>query len=229
MLRVHDQCFYPVFLDGFKGSLLSEANRFALINDTTGRVVVLAIIVFLAMTLFISKIYPLRLRKIQLATPQEVLLQPVAPQDNESLRKLIIEILEEYGCNKKGFAAQDVSLQQMYEAYQKKGSAYFVVKKEGNVLGGAGFAPLEGGGAKVCELQKMYVDKALRGKGMGDRLIIQCLKEAKNQGYTSCYLETTKQMTQAQKLYHKHGFIELPCPLGNTGHFGCDLFFEKKL
>lgn len=156
-------------------------------------------------------------------------LNPVVSEDNEDLKNLILSILDEYGCNKAGFAAQDAELQQMFEAYQKPEHVYFVIKLEGKVVGGAGIAQLTGTAEKVCELRKMYLAPQARGKGLGDKLMKQCLESAKKFGYQSCYLETTSQMTSAQKLYLKHGFVKLSERKGETGHHGCDLFFEKRL
>jgi putative acetyltransferase len=43
------------------------------------------------------------------------------------------------------------------------------------------------------------------------------------------YLETLPELHQAVKVYEKFGFRYLKGPLGNTGHFGCDLWMLKDL
>ena len=172
--------------------------------------------------LFAKGLSKARLRK-------EFRVEPIGPQDNVTLAHLVISVLEEYGCNKPGFAAQDEELQAMYEAYQQKGCVYYVLKKDSKVVGGAGIAPLQGGESGVCELRKMYLGSDVRGLGLGDLLLEACLKQAKHLEYHTCYLETTAGMVQAQKLYLHHGFVRLPKRKGNTSHFGCDAFFEKKL
>ncbi len=160
---------------------------------------------------------------------KEFQLQPISAQDNVSLAKLIVSILEDYGCNKPGFASADAELNSMSESYNQAGRVYFVVKKGSLVTGGAGIAPLEGAGRKYCELRKMYLAADARGLGLGDLLIEKCLTEAKKMGYSFCYLETSENMSQAHKLYIKHGFKPLAERKGQTGHFGCTCFFEKKL
>jgi putative acetyltransferase len=75
----------------------------------------------------------------------------------------------------------------------------------------------------------MYFLPITRGKGMGSKLINICLERAKKIGYTSCYLETMPYMNAAKALYKKNGFINLDKPIGNTGHYSCNVWMLKKL
>ena len=106
---------------------------------------------------------------------------------------------------------------------------YFVLENNGEIIGGAGIAPLENGAESVCELQKMYFSKIARGKGFGEQMILKCLQFAKEQGFTSCYLETLPNMFAAQKLYQKVGFVYLDAPMGCTGHGNCPVWMLKDL
>ncbi len=156
-------------------------------------------------------------------------LKLVEPQDNGELKSLILGVLDkEFGYTGSGYASGDSELNDMYSTYTKPTSGYFVVKREKKLYGGCGFAPLKGTTEKVCELQKMYLSQDARGCGLGEIVLRTCLDQAKKRGYSHCYLETTKMMTQAQKLYKKLGFTECS-KQGNTGHDGCDLFFIKDL
>ena len=82
---------------------------------------------------------------------------------------------------------------------------------------------------KICELQKMYLAKAVRGKGIAKELMQKCLTFAKQVGYDKCYIETLPFMKDAQKLYVKSGFEYLEAPMGNTGHSSCPVWMLKKL
>jgi putative acetyltransferase len=97
------------------------------------------------------------------------------------------------------------------------------------VVGGGGFAPLEGGAKDVCELRKMYFLPEARGIGMGKRLLRHILDAAKSARFKTCYLETLESMTQARRLYEAAGFRPLPKPMGATGHFGCNAWYAMKL
>jgi putative acetyltransferase len=43
------------------------------------------------------------------------------------------------------------------------------------------------------------------------------------------YLETMPELRNAIGLYEKAGFTYLSGPMGNSGHFGCDLWMIKEL
>jgi putative acetyltransferase len=51
----------------------------------------------------------------------------------------------------------------------------------------------------------------------------------KSAGYTRCYLETLETMKAAQRLYRDFGFAPRCSPLGRTGHFACDAYYERAL
>jgi len=158
-----------------------------------------------------------------------ITLRPVRPEDNSALRDLVQSVLPEFGARGDGFASKDKEVSEMYEAYSAPRTAYWVVAEGERVLGGGGIAPLQGGDPNVCELKKMYFKEELRGKGWGRKLLRECLLRAKALGFEKCYLETLTQMTQAQGLYQSIGFRRLDRPLGNTGHFGCDRWYELNL
>lgn len=89
-------------------------------------------------------------------------------------------------------------------------------------MGCGGFAPLKGGEATTCELQKMYFRPALRGHGLGRRFLAFLLGQMREAGYRRVYLETVAAMRAARHLYEDFGFRPLEGPLGATGHHSCD-------
>jgi putative acetyltransferase len=117
----------------------------------------------------------------------------------------------------------------MSRAYGTPRSAYFVVDRDGIVLGGGGVAPLEGGPADTCELRKMYFLPATRGIGAGSAMMDRCLEAARGLGFARCYLETLCGMDAAMKLYERSGFRRIDAPLGATGHGGCNTFYLRDL
>ena len=60
-------------------------------------------------------------------------------------------------------------------------------------------------------------------------LIERCFESAREFGYTEMYLETMPELRNAIGLYEKAGFTYLSGPMGNSGHFGCDLWMIKEL
>ena len=158
-----------------------------------------------------------------------MLIRSVNQSDNKSLSVILRKVLVEMKIPQKGSAYEDPELSNMYEAYQFPRSKYFVVEENKKILGGAGISPLRNGGINICELQKMYFHKTIRGRGIGQRLIEICLDFALESGYEKCYIETMPNMVDAQKLYLKTGFQYINSPLGNTGHNACPVWMIKKI
>lgn len=158
-----------------------------------------------------------------------MLIREIQQKDNESIAKVIRDIFHELDAPKVGTAYADPILDTLYEVYQEPRSIYYVVEKDGNVVGGCGIAPLENADDSVCELQKMYFAPEIRGTGFAEKIIEKCLEYAKIQGFEICYLETLSFMTTAQKLYKRIGFENICGPMGNTGHNSCEVWMTKKL
>ncbi len=157
-----------------------------------------------------------------------LLIRKITEADNAGVKHLIKTVMPEFGACGDGFAINDPEVEAMFEAYQDK-AVYYVVTDGKNILGGGGVAQLKGADESICELRKMYFLPELRGQGKGKELLNLCLKSAKELGYKTCYLETLTNMHRAKKLYNSAGFTKRTKPLGNTGHFGCDSWFEKQL
>jgi putative acetyltransferase len=155
-------------------------------------------------------------------------IRPIAPADDAKIAEIIRTVMPEFGADGAGFAIHDAEVSEMSLAYQRPGAAYFVVEMDGQVLGGAGIAPLDGE-AGVCELRKMYFLSQARGLGAGQAMMQRCLDFAASAGYQRVYLETLSGMDAAFKLYERNGFQRLPAARGNTGHFGCNRFYERDM
>ncbi|MFK8010560.1 MAG: GNAT family N-acetyltransferase [Marinicellaceae bacterium] len=159
------------------------------------------------------------------------IIRNIERKDNQSLIDLVHKTLSEFGAVKgDGFAMDDEELLDMYASYELTGKHFYVVENEGEILGGAGVAPLEDNdNPNYCELRKMYFSPQLRGQGMGKILIDKCINKAKELGYKGVYLETISAMKVAQKLYQSRGFEYLDHRMGNTGHHACGVFMLKHI
>lgn len=159
----------------------------------------------------------------------DYIIREIEQKDNDQIAKVIRAVLIEFGVPKVGTAYEDKALDCMYETYQKENASYFVIEYQKNIIGGCGIAQLDNFEGNTCELQKMYFLPSARGKGLGSKMITSCLDKAKEIGFESCYLETMPYMHQAQALYKKNGFISLNQPMGNTGHYSCNVWMIKQL
>ena len=158
-----------------------------------------------------------------------MLIRPINESDNKPLKIILREVLIEMNIPKTGSAYEDPEINNMYNSYSSSRSRYFVVEENNKILGGAGINPLKGGNSNVCELQKMYFHKSIRGKGIGDKMIELCIDFAIKSNFKKCYIETMPNMINAQKLYLKKGFEYIDAPLGNTGHTACPVWMIKTL
>jgi len=157
----------------------------------------------------------------------ELIIRPILQKDSAAMTALIRSVFEDMDIPKTGTAYEDEALDNLYQFYQKPKATYYVVESKGKLIGGAGISSLENDSGNNCELQKMYVSKVARGKGIGSKLLNHCLARAYDFGYSGCYLETMPNMEAAQALYQKNGFTYLQEPLGETGHTACTVRMLK--
>lgn len=156
-------------------------------------------------------------------------IRKINASDNLRLAEIIRSALAEFGANKPGTVYYDPTTDALSELFTTPGSIYLVAEENDELLGGAGIFPSNGLPASTCELVKMYLAPAARGKGIGRKLIEEALLFAKEYGYKQVYLETMPELQQAVKVYEKFGFEYLKAPMGNTGHFGCSKWMLKIL
>ncbi|HEV7333067.1 MAG TPA: GNAT family N-acetyltransferase [Flavisolibacter sp.] len=161
---------------------------------------------------------------------EEITIRTIQPQDNPALATIIRNTLEEFGANHPGTVYYDPTTDALYELFSStSGSVYYVAEKEGKIVGGGGIFPSKGLPQDTCELVKMYLLPEVRGIGLGKKIISECIRFAKDTGYQNIYIETMPELGQAMKTYEKFGFRYLDGPMGETGHFGCDLWMLLRL
>lgn len=159
----------------------------------------------------------------------EVKIRPIREEDDRQLGSVIRGCFRDYGATEEGTVFSDPVIDRLSVSFSVPRSAYFVLDAGGEVVGGAGFQPLKGGDAGVCELQKMYIRRDFRGKGWGRALLEKCMAEAKRADFGVCYLESLPELKDALRLYEAAGFSYIPERMGNTGYFGCTLFMTRRL
>ncbi|MBN8861084.1 MAG: GNAT family N-acetyltransferase [Sphingobacteriales bacterium] len=156
-------------------------------------------------------------------------IRPIAEKDNKAVAVIVRATLKEFNADHPGTAYYEEETDFLYTVFQTPGSVYYVAEKEDVVMGGAGIFPTSGLPASVCELVKMYILPEARGIGLGRKLMAVCFEAARAKGYKQVYLETKAELQTAVIIYEKYGFRYLPAPLGNTGHFGCELWMIRDI
>ncbi len=162
-----------------------------------------------------------------LSAMDNIVIRTIKPEDNKPLAVIVRNALAEFGANKPGTVYFDPTTDNLYDLFKAKKSIYYVAEMDGTIIGGAGIFPSAGLDENTCELVKMYLQPAVRGMGLGGKLIQQCLEFAKETGYKQVYIETMPELRKAMGVYEKFGFRYLDGPMGNTGHFGCEIWMLK--
>jgi putative acetyltransferase len=160
---------------------------------------------------------------------QNIITRLIEKQDNEILATIIRNGLTEFKANKPGTVYYDESTDHLFELFQHRKGLYNVALIDDEVVGGAGIINTDGLDEDTCELVKLYLAPAARGRGIAKKLMNECFEAAKKMGYTKMYLETMPELNAAVPLYERSGFTYLPAPLGNSGHNGCNRWMIKAL
>ncbi len=169
------------------------------------------------------RLYAGALRKSRLQS--DYIIRPIQKKDNDQVGKVIRDVMTEFQAVGEGYSIGDEEVDDMYSNYRDKRSCYYVIERNEMVVGCGGIAPLNGGGKSTCELRKMFFLPSTRGIGLGRRMLMMLMEEARKRGFKKCYLETLDRMWQANELYKKNGFRLLNGPQGKTGHCSCDRWY----
>ncbi len=105
-----------------------------------------------------------------------------------------------------------------------KGGKVFMALQDGEAVGCVALLKLPDGGYEVA---KMTVSEALRGSGLGRRLMQRCIDAATADGAPRLYLETNSALAPALALYRAMGFRELAKQ--ETEYARCDVWMERAL
>jgi carbonic anhydrase len=103
-----------------------------------------------------------------------------------------------------GFADEIANLPGAYGAADGR---LFYAEVDGQPAGCVGIRRFSEG---VCEMKRLYVDPAFRGRGVGRKLALAAIKAAHLFGYRRILLDTVPSMRIAVKLYRELGFKEVP-------------------
>ncbi len=158
-----------------------------------------------------------------------ILYRKIQARDNSEIANIIRTALEEYDEAKPGTVYTDPTTDTLFELFSTPKSGYFIAELNGELLGGCGIFPTLNLPKGYAELVKIYLKKEFRGQGIGRELMNRCIDFAKETGYTHLYLESFPSLKEAIQLYRKMDFKTLSEPLGDSGHFACDVWMVKAL
>lgn len=108
--------------------------------------------------------------------------------------------------------------------YAAPGGVLLVARISGKAAGCVGVRRFED---DICEMKRQFVRHSFRGVGLGRRLALASLDQARALGYRRMRLDTLPWMRQAMALYQSLGFVEVP-PYRFNPVAGA-VYFEKLL
>lgn len=97
----------------------------------------------------------------------------------------------------------EAELNSLPGAFSPPDGCLLLAEIDGHIAGCVALRPLEAG---ICEMKRMYIRPAYRGKGIGRALGEQIIREAGSRGYQLMRLDTADTMKAAQVLYGSLGF-----------------------
>lgn len=139
-----------------------------------------------------------------------IFISSLSPEDERQIVDLIRQNLDSFEEAGSVLAASFRRLESFYSCYSSPKNIYLVAKAEHHPhpLGGVGIGPLAGlpPSEGIGEIRELVIDKKHRKQGIGSALLQEAIQWAKNQKYTTLYLETTDQMKPAMRLFRHYGF-----------------------
>ena len=159
----------------------------------------------------------------------EITMQP-AYQQPEAIRELLVEYTGMLLDRAPAFAGYlerqgfERELTHLREKYGTPHGRLYLVRVDGQAAGCVAMWPLDQG---KCELKRLYIRPAFRGRGLAKRLMERLLADARAEGYQAMLLDTFPFLSQALDLYRQLGFYEIPSynntPLENLIYMRKDL------
>ncbi len=135
---------------------------------------------------------------------QDFLIRDWHQSDRAVAASVIRDVLIEYGLpwEPKGADRDVIEVERFYLA---AGGEFWIVERQGQVVGTAAYYPIERGHQAV-EIRKMYLLPALRGKGLGKYLLQQLEEAIAAKGFKEIWIETASVLKEAVQLYQRSGY-----------------------
>jgi putative acetyltransferase len=159
----------------------------------------------------------------------EIVFRKIEQKDNKELAEVIRKVFREFKIDKPGTVYFDPTTDNLFGLFNISGCEYWIAEEDGIIVGGCGVYPTPGLPEGCAELVKLYLSSAHRGHGIGWSLMEKTFDSARKLGYSQLYLESLPELKKALSLYERAGFKYLPSAMGNSGHFGCNIWMLKEL
>jgi carbonic anhydrase len=130
-----------------------------------------------------------------------MIIRPAALADLEEIRRM----LREYAA----WLEVDLCFQNFEQELAALPGEYAPPRGRLLIAESAGCVALRPINDEICEMKRLYVRPEHRGSGLGKRLVLSIVEEARGIGYRRMRLDTMPKMDRAQGLYRALGFQEI--------------------
>ncbi len=155
-------------------------------------------------------------------------IRQIKEADDPRIYDIARSAFEEFGAPLTGSVYCDPRMEHLSQEFNRSDAEYWVIEdSEGSVLGGGGFFPTEGLPEGMAEVVKVYFSPALRGKGLGRKLLEHIEMRARTAGYKKLYIESFPEFGKAVSLYERLGFRHISHALGDSGHPAVSIWMTK--
>ncbi|MFB2922643.1 MULTISPECIES: GNAT family N-acetyltransferase [Aerosakkonema] len=124
--------------------------------------------------------------------------------DRTHVADLIHSVLTEYGLPWQP-AEADRDVLQIENFYLTTGGEFWVVEREGQLVGTAAYYPIQRGQDAV-EIRKMYLLPSVRRQGLGKFLLQQLESAIAARGFQQIWIQTASILKEAVQLYESSGY-----------------------
>lgn len=124
--------------------------------------------------------------------------------DEAKVLDLVEEVLKYYDLELNS-EIEDLDITDIQKYYTQNNGDFEVIEFKGKIVGSYGIYRLD---EDTCELRKMYLNQSFQGLGLGNIMVENSFKLAKELNYKKITLQTNSVLYKAVKLYKKYGFEE---------------------
>lgn len=161
----------------------------------------------------------------------EALAAGASPQETEGARALLLEygrfVTDAEGAAHFCFGKLQDEMDGLPNFYRRQGGEMLLAYVDGEAAGCVTYRAVPAI-ARACEMKRLWVRRAFRGTGLGERLALSAIEGATQAGFSAMYLDTFPgTMRSAFEMYLRLGFA--PCDPYNDSRFEGVVFMRRPL